>query len=186
MSDELITAIKLRTILNFNSLFEGKTPPCELNIDTLKIEKHIKYPASRFTFTLFQYDNMFAPISLGENFFGCIEIFKETSFTSEDATCFQTIAQQVSLPLKSATLYQEIIETNAKLERLERLKSEFISIVSHELRTPLTSIKNSLDILMSGRCGEITPASEKFLAMAMRNVQRLSGIINDLLDLSTM
>lgn len=184
LSDELITAIKFRTILNFNSLFEGKTPPCELNIDTLKIEKHIKYPASRFTFTLFQYDNMFAPISLGENFFGCIEIFKETSFTSEDATCFQTIAQQVSLPLKSATLYQEIIETNAKLERLERLKSEFISIVSHELRTPLTSIKNSLDILMSGRCGEITPASEKFLAMAMRNVQRLSGIINDLLDLS--
>lgn len=184
LSDELITAIKLRTILNFNSLFEGKTPPCELNIDTLKIEKHIKYPASRFTFTLFQYDNMFAPISLGENFFGCIEIFKETSFTSEDATCFQTIAQQVSLPLKSATLYQEIIETNAKLERLERLKSEFISIVSHELRTPLTSIKNSLDILMSGRCGKITPASEKFLAMAMRNVQRLSGIINDLLDLS--
>lgn len=184
LSDELITAIKLRTILNFNSLFEGKTPPCELNIDTLKIEKHIKYPASRFTFTLFQYDNMFAPISLGENFFGCIEIFKETSFTSEDATCFQTIAQQVSLPLKSATLYQEIIETNAKLERLERLKSEFISIVSHELRTPLTSIKNSLDILMSGRCGEITHASEKFLAMAMRNVQRLSGIINDLLDLS--
>lgn len=184
LSDELITAIKLRTILNFNSLFEGKTPPCELNIDTLKIEKHIKYPASRFTFTLFQYDNMFAPISLGENFFGCIEIFKETSFTSEDATCFQTIAQQVSLPLKSATLYQEIIETNAKLERLERLKSEFISIVSHELRTPLTSIKNSLDILISGRCGEITPASEKFLAMAMRNVQRLSGIINDLLDLS--
>lgn len=184
LSDELITAIKLRTILNFNSLFDGKTPPCELNIDTLKIEKHIKYPASRFTFTLFQYDNMFAPISLGENFFGCIEIFKETSFTSEDATCFQTIAQQVSLPLKSATLYQEIIETNAKLERLERLKSEFISIVSHELRTPLTSIKNSLDILMSGRCGEITPASEKFLAMAMRNVQRLSGIINDLLDLS--
>ena len=184
LSDELISAIKLRTILNFNSLFEGKTPPCKLDIDTLKIEKHIKYPASRFTFTLFQYDNMFAPISLGENFFGCIEIFKETSFTSEDATCFQTIAQQVSLPLKSATLYQEIIETNAKLERLERLKSEFISIVSHELRTPLTSIKNSLDILMSGRCGEITPASDKFLTMAMRNVQRLSGIINDLLDLS--
>lgn len=184
LSDELISAIKLRTILNFNSLFEGKTPFCKLDIDTLKIEKHIKYPASRFTFTLFQYDNMFAPISLGENFFGCIEIFKETSFTSEDATCFQTIAQQVSLPLKSATLYQEIIETNAKLERLERLKSEFISIVSHELRTPLTSIKNSLDILMSGRCGEITPASDKFLTMAMRNVQRLSGIINDLLDLS--
>lgn len=184
LSDELITAIKLRTILNYNSLFEGKQIPIKLDIDKLKVIKQVKYPASRFTFTLFQYDNMFAPISLGENFFGCVEIFKETSFTPEDSTCFQTIAQQVTLPLKSATLYQEIIETNAKLEKLERLKSEFISIVSHELRTPLTSIKNSLDILMSGRCGEITPSSEKFLTMAMRNVQRLSGIINDLLDLS--
>ena len=184
LSDELITAIKLRTILNYNSIFEGKKVPFKLDIDTLKVEKHIKYPASRFTFTLFQYDNMFSQISLGDNIFGCIEIFKETLFTPEDATCFQTIAQQVALPLKSATLYQELIETNQKLERLERLKSEFISIVSHELRTPLTSIKNSLDILMSGRCGEITPATEKFLNMAIRNVQRLSGIINDLLDLS--
>lgn len=184
LSEELITALKLRVILNYNSLFEGKTLPADITLDNLKVIKQIKYPASRFTFTLFQYDNMFAPISLGDNFFGCIEIFKETAFTAEDSTCFQTIAQQVSLPLKSATLYQELIETNHKLEKLERLKSEFISIVSHELRTPLTSIKNSLDILMSGRCGEITQAADKFLSMAMRNMQRLSGIINDLLDLS--
>ena len=184
LSDELIEALKLRTVLNYNSLFDGKNPPVAVNSDNLKVVKQIKYPASRFTFSLFRFDNMFAPISLGENFFGCVEIFKEASFSPDDATCFQTIAQQVSLPLKSATLYQEIIEANIKLAKLERLKSEFISIVSHELRTPLTSIKNSLDILMSGRCGEITEAADKFLSMAMRNVQRLSGIINDLLDLS--
>lgn len=184
ISEELLTAIKLRTLLNYQSIFDGKELPYELSVENLKVIKNVKYPASRFTFTLFQYDNMFAPISLGENFFGCIEIFKETPFTSEDATCFQTIAQQVSLPLKSATLYQEIKETNLKLERLERLKSEFISIVSHELRTPLTSIKNSLDILLSGRCGDITPSADKFLTMGRKNVQRLSGIINDLLDLS--
>ena len=184
LSEELTEALKVRTILNYNSVFEGKETPVKIDAENLKIIKRVKYPASRFTFTLFQYDNMFAPISLGDNFFGCIEIFKETAFTAEDSTCFQTIAQQVSLPLKSATLYQEIIETNAKLEKLERLKSEFISIVSHELRTPLTSIKNSLDILMSGRCGDITASADKFLSMAMRNVQRLSGIINDLLDLS--
>ena len=184
LSEELVSAIKLRTILNYKSLFENKTPPFEIDIEKLKVIKTVKYPANRFTFNLFQYDNMFAPISLGDNFFGCIEIFKETPFTSDDATCFQTIAQQVSLPLKSATLYQEIMETNLKLEKLERLKSEFISIVSHELRTPLTAIKNSLDILSSGRCGDLNEAGNKFLAMAQRNVQRLSGIINDLLDLS--
>ena len=184
ISDELLSAIKLRTVLNYKSLFEQKKLPYELDAETLKVVKHVKYPANRFTFTLFQYDNLFAPIALGDNFFGCIEIFKETPFSSEDAKCFRTLAQQVSLPLKSATLYQEIKETNHKLEKLERLKSEFISIVSHELRTPLTSIKNSLDILLSGRCGEVTQASDKFLSMAKRNVQRLSGIINDLLDLS--
>lgn len=182
LSDEIISAIKMRTILNYNSLFEDEKPP--FDIDTLKVVKHVKNSSGRFTFNLFQYDNMLAPITLGDNKFGFVEIFKDGSFSSDDATCFQTIAKQVSLPLKSATLYQEIIETNLKLEKLERLKSEFISIVSHELRTPLTSIKNSLDILLSGRCGEINNSFDKFLNMAMRNVQRLSGIINDLLDLS--
>lgn len=182
ISDEILSAIKLRTILNYKNAFEN--PPYEIDEEHLKVIKTVKYPGNRFTFSLFQYDNMFAPITLGENVFGCVEIFKDSSFSSDDATCFQTIARQAALPLKNATLYQEIKETNHKLEKLERLKSEFISIVSHELRTPLTSIKNSLDILKSGKCGEVTSNMEKFLDMAGRNVQRLSGIINDLLDLS--
>ena len=108
LSEELVEALKLRTILNYNSVFEGKEAPVKITSENLKIIKQIKYPASRFTFNLFQFDNMFAPIRLGETFFGCIEIFKETSFTPEDATCFQTIAQQVSVPLKSAALYQNL------------------------------------------------------------------------------
>ena len=184
LSDDLISAIKLRTIFNYNPMLNDKNLPYKIDIDTLKVIKHVKNSASRFTFSLFQYDNMFAPIKLADNIFGFVEIFKEGSFTADDSTCFQTIAQQVALPLKNASLYQEIIEANVKLEKLERLKSEFISIVSHELRTPLTSIKNSLDILSSGKCCELSESAEKFLSMASRNVQRLSGIINDLLDLS--
>lgn len=184
LSDELISALKLRTVLQYKSMFENEEPPYEIDADNLKVVKHIKYSANKFTFNLFQYDNMFAAIRLGETLFGCVEIFKDSPFSTEDAKCFQTIAQQVTLPLKSATLYQEIKETNFKLEKLERLKSEFISIVSHELRTPLTSIKNSLDILLTGKCGDINEAGNKFLDMAKRNVMRLSGIINDLLDLS--
>ena len=184
LSDELITLLKERIISQYKSLFSDKELPYDVNADTVKICKNIKYSASRFNFSLFEYDNMFAPLASGENFFGCTEVFKETSFSTENATCFRTIAQQVTFPLKNATLYQEIKNKNQKLARLERLKSEFISIVSHELRTPLTSIKNSLDIMLSGRCGELTNAYNKFLTMAKRNSQRLSGIINDLLDLS--
>ena len=131
-----------------------------------------------------KYDNLFAPIKIGEKFFGHIEVFREAEFTQEDTTCFQTLSRQVSLPLENASLYEEIKNTNTKLEKLERLKSEFTSIVSHELRTPLTAIKNSLDIMISGKTGEITSAMDKFLNLAKRNVTRLSGIINDLLDLT--
>lgn len=184
ISDRVLEALKLRTTLNYKSLFDKKTMPFALDIKNLKVEKHIKHAIKEYDFSVLRSDNMFAPIVLSENFFGFIEIFREAEFTTEDATCFQTLVQQVSLPLKSASLYEIKEQTNKKLERLERLKSEFISIVSHELRTPLTAIRNSLDIILSGKAGEITENIERFLNMAKRNSARLSGIINDLLDLS--
>src|SRR5574344_1040642 len=184
LSDRVLEALKLRAILNYKSLFENKQMPFEVDIQKLKIEKHIKHSIKEYDFSVLRSDSMFAPIVLSENYFGFIEIFRESEFSTEDATCFQTLAQQVSLPLKSALLYQIKEKTNKKLEKLERLKSEFISIVSHELRTPLTDIKNSLDITLSGKSGNLTSNMEKFLSMAKRNVIRLSGIINDLLDLS--
>lgn len=184
ISDRLMEALKLRTVLNYKSIFEKKQMPFSLKIENLKIEKHIKHAMQEYDFSILRYDNMFAPIVLSENFFGFIEIYRENEFTTEDATCFQTLVQQVSLPLKSASLYEIKEQTNRKLERLERVKSEFISIVSHELRTPLTAIKNSMDIILSGKTGVLTEAMEKFMNMGRRNVARLAGIINDLLDLS--
>lgn len=184
LSDELINALKLRIVLQYKSMFEGNKLPYEVNANTLKVKKNVKFSANKFNFNLFRFDNMFAPISLGEDFFGCVEIFKEIPFTAENATCFQTIAQQVSLPLKSATLYQQLEENNEKLKKLEMLKTEFISIVSHELRTPLASIMNPIDIMLSGSCGDLTPAFEKFLTMAKRNSKTLEIRINDLLDIS--
>lgn len=184
ISEELINALKVRAILNYKSLFSDNNIPFEIDDKNLKIIKYIKNPTSKFTFTIFEYDNMFAPIDLGDNFFGCIEIFKEKPFTTDDASYFQTIVQQVSLPLKSAGLYNEIINKNEKLEKLERVKSDFISIVSHELRTPLTPIKNALSILSSGKCGELTDNAVKFVNMAKRNVENLTNIINDILDIN--
>lgn len=184
ISEELMSALKLRAILNYKSLFKQENIPFEIDDKNLKIIKNIKNQNNKFNFSIFQYDNMFAPIDLGDNFFGCIEIFKEKPFTTDDATYFQTIVQQVSLPLKSAGLYREIIEKNEELEKLERVKSEFISIVSHELRTPLTPIKNALTILSSGRCGILGETATKFVDMAKRNVENLTSIINDILDIN--
>ena len=184
ISPRLEHSLKLRAILSYRALFDKKRIPYELNVKDIKVIKNIKHLFEEYDLNILKFDNLFAPINIGEKFFGLIEVFRENDYTQEDTTCFQTLAKQVSLPLENASLYEEIKNTNTKLERLERLKSEFISIVSHELRTPLTAIKNSLEICLSGKAGEVSSITDKFLNMAKRNVTRLSGIINDLLDLS--
>lgn len=179
ISSRLEDAIKLRAILSYKTLFAIDPEDSEI-----KIVKNIKHQYEEYDLNVFSFDSLFAPINIKDKFFGIIEVFRVSDFGQEDTTCFQTLVKQASLPLESAILYEEIKDTNIKLEKLERMKSEFISIVSHELRTPLTAIKNSLDIVLSGKSGEVTENAEKFLNMAKRNVTRLSAIINDLLDLS--
>ena len=182
ISDRLIEALKLRAILSYKSLLND--PPLDIKIGNLKIEKNIKQNINEYDFSVLRYDNMFAPIMLNDEFFGFTEIYREKPFSTEDATCFQTLVQQVAIPLQSASFTQELKATNRKLQKLERLKSEFISIVSHELRTPLTAIKNAMDIVLSGKAGDMTENIEKFCSMGKRNAIRLSGIVNDLLDIS--
>ena len=184
ISPRLLHSLKMRAILSYKALFDKKETPYDIDVDDINVIKNIKHPLEEYDLNILKFDNLFAPIKVGEKFFGLIEVFRDVEFSQEDTTCFQTLARQVSLPLENAALYEEIKNTNTKLEKLERLKSEFTSIVSHELRTPLTAIKNSLDIMLSGKTGETTPAMNKFLDMAKRNVTRLSGIINDLLDLT--
>ncbi len=184
LSERFEQAVKLRALLSYKSLFDKKEMPYSISADIIQVEKRIKHPYIEYDLPVLNYDNMFAPITIGEKFLGVIEVFREEDFKSEDATCFQTLSKQVSIPLETATLYEEIKQANVKLENLERMKSEFISIVSHELRTPLTAIKNSLGILKGGTAGATTPIMDKFLGLAERNVLRLKGIINDLLDLS--
>lgn len=184
VSERLEAAIKLRMMLNYKNLFEERKCPFNFTINDIKVSKSSKHPDGTFDIKIVDFDTLFSPINTADNFFGLVEVFREEKFSQEDATCFQTLVKQVSLPLESANLYEELQNTNKKLEKLEQLKSEFISIVSHELRTPLTAIKNSLNIILSGKSGELPPAMANFLNMASRNVTRLAGIINDLLDLS--
>ena len=72
------------------------------------------------------------------------------------------------------------------LRESERIKSELIAISSHELRTPLTSIKNAIHIILGETAGPINENQRKFLSIADRNINRLSDIIEDLLDISKM
>ncbi|MES1946250.1 putative signal protein with GAF, PAS(PAC) and GGDEF domains [Salinisphaera sp. C84B14] len=66
--------------------------------------------------------------------------------------------------------------------QLDRMKSEFVAVVSHELRTPITSIKGALGLLNSGALGAVPAGFEEMLGVAQRNGERLSVLVNDLLD----
>lgn len=71
-----------------------------------------------------------------------------------------------------------------KAMEVDRLKSEFVATVSHELRTPMTSIKGYADLLLLGAAGDVSEAQQRFLETIKQNADRLSILVNDLLEVS--
>lgn len=81
---------------------------------------------------------------------------------------------------------KELEAEHKKVKAALVLKSEFVAIVSHELRTPLTSIKGSLDLVNSGKFGELPTRIQNLLGLAGKNAQRLANLVNDLLDIQKL
>ncbi len=73
----------------------------------------------------------------------------------------------------------------SRLERLERVRQEFLSNVSHELRTPLTAIMAFVETLESGVLEE-TEDNRRFLAIIRKNALRMHSLIDDILELSAI
>jgi PAS domain S-box-containing protein len=71
-------------------------------------------------------------------------------------------------------------------KRLERMQDNFVSTVSHELRTPLTSISASMALLAGGVVGQVDGRSQGFIDIALRNAERLSRLVNDILDIEKL
>lgn len=68
----------------------------------------------------------------------------------------------------------------------ERMKDEFLSVVSHELRTPLTSVHGSLQLIATGKLGQLNATGQELIDIAISNTARLSRLLNDILDLERM
>jgi two-component system phosphate regulon sensor histidine kinase PhoR len=72
-----------------------------------------------------------------------------------------------------------------RLERLERVRQEFLSNVSHELRTPLTAIIAFIETLEEGAIDD--PAdNRRFLSVIRKNASRMHNLIDDILELSAI
>ncbi len=122
--------------------------------------------------------------------------------TQEDVNLLMTIASHVAVAIDNARTYkrmeslaqgleQRVVErtqdlqlANERLQELDQLKSAFVSIVSHELRTPMTSIKGLVENMMDGLTGTLNERQSFYLSRVKYNIERLTRMINDLLDLS--
>ncbi|MFH1645749.1 MAG: GAF domain-containing sensor histidine kinase [Candidatus Omnitrophota bacterium] len=89
-----------------------------------------------------------------------------------------------ALPHISIAIYKALKYEEAK--RLSQLKLDFISVVSHELRIPLAAIKESVSLMHERLAGEINEKQERFLQLSLNNVERITRLIDGLLDMSKM
>lgn len=103
-------------------------------------------------------------------------------------TTSQTLEYNRRLEQKSAELEQignELRRANDRLRELDRLKDEFVAMVSHELRTPLTSIRAFAEIL--GDADNMPSEQQRhFLQIIVRESERLSRLIEEILDLARL
>lgn len=82
--------------------------------------------------------------------------------------------------------YISVQDDTTERKRVERMKTQFVSTVSHELRTPLTSISGALGLLVGGVAGPMPEQAGTLLEIAKKNSERLTLLINDLLDMDKL
>jgi len=90
----------------------------------------------------------------------------------------------IGVAINNALLYKQIQEVNSKLQEIDLLKDEFVSVASHELRTPMTAIKSYLWMALSGHGGQLSKKQKFYLDRAYNSTDRLIKLVNDMLNIS--
>ncbi|MGD0877719.1 MAG: ATP-binding protein [Anaerolineales bacterium] len=80
--------------------------------------------------------------------------------------------------------YQQMEEQNIRLQELDQLKSDFVSMVSHELRTPLASLYGGLELLLLPK--NRSTADRSTLLLMKEEVERLKRFVENILNLSVI
>lgn len=127
-----------------------------------------------------------------KEFLGSIGVIRDITSRKESELKLQAALNELqakALSLQIANkgikkLYKKMEMQNIELQKIDQIKSDFISVVSHEMRTPLTVIKESMAVILEGLAGDVNEKQKRILSSAKSNIDRLTRIINDLLDVS--
>jgi two-component system, NtrC family, sensor histidine kinase GlrK len=92
----------------------------------------------------------------------------------------------VSAPPEIAELAMAFNLMCDRLKEVDRIKADFFSTISHELRTPLTTIQEGTNLLLEGAGGNVTEKQGKLLTIISAEGNRLTSLVNSILELSKM
>jgi signal transduction histidine kinase len=81
--------------------------------------------------------------------------------------------------------YQRLEEQNISLQKLDELKSEFVTMVSHELRAPLTNINGGIELILAGH-NTLPERPRQNMQLVQAEIQRLNNFVETILDLSAL
>jgi signal transduction histidine kinase/ActR/RegA family two-component response regulator len=152
--------------------------------------------------------NLVFPLLEGTYLWGLLCIHQCSTprqWQESEITFVQQIANQLAIAIKQANLVeqlqqelrdrqqaqqllternQQLVFTNAELDRATRLKDEFLASMSHELRTPLNAILGMTEGLQEEVFGEINQSQSKAIQTIERSGSHLLELINDILDVA--
>jgi signal transduction histidine kinase len=98
-------------------------------------------------------------------------------FKQDDEAFLAGMAAQGSIAIENALAYRSI-------EELDQSKSQFVQMVTHELRSPVSVTISLLRTMLAGYTGEINEQQQDILNRAIRRMDFLQGLVDDLLDLA--
>lgn len=96
----------------------------------------------------------------------------------------RSVRKEVEQREKLESLTNKLERANEQLKKLDKAKSEFVSIASHQLRTPLTAVKGYISLVLEGSYGKLPEKMQKPIADVYESNERLISLVNDLLNLS--
>lgn len=175
-TNHVYQAMKRKKLIIRNELVEilkGVSPPID--------PKSIGELQRRFGFKKF----VAAPMVAEGNVVGAlVGVSREDWMSPETVRAFEGFADQAALTLDNALLIAELKKKNIELQRVSRVKSEFLATMSHELRTPLTAIIGFSELLLEEVMGGANADQKESLREILVNGENLLHMINGLLDLA--
>jgi PAS domain S-box-containing protein len=115
------------------------------------------------------------------------ELTQKVTILEESEHATLNIMDDLKITLEELQQSQFVIkDQNVQLQKLNKIKSNFLNITSHELRTPMAAVKGYIQMMLKGNLGTISNEQKKALDIIVRNTNRLERLIQDILDISRL